>query len=59
MFQPVQPEQPVDDNRNIPQEQNGNTEGTAVRQNERLVTMLWTVVSTFFTSLIPQQPDII
>lgn len=56
--QPVQPEQPeqnIDDNRNLSQEQNGNTEETAVRQNERLITTLWTVVSTFFTSLIPQQ----
>lgn len=58
-FQPEQPEQIVDDNRNLSPEQNGNTEETAVRQNERLITTLWTVVSTFFTSLIPQQPDII
>jgi len=58
-FQPDQLEQHVDDNRNLPQEQNGNTDETAVRQNERLITTLWTVVSTFFTSLIPQQPDII
>jgi len=58
-FQPEQQEQQVDDNRNLSQEQNGNTEDTAVRQNERLITTLWTVVSTFFSSLIPQQPDII
>lgn len=30
-----------------------------MRQNERLVTTLWTVISTFFSSLIPQQQDII
>ncbi|KAL5234950.1 hypothetical protein ACI65C_002360 [Semiaphis heraclei] len=58
-FQPEQQEQHVDDNRNLSQEQNGNIEETTVRQNERLITTLWTVVSTFFTSLIPQQPDII
>jgi len=58
-FQLEQQEQQVDDNRNLSQEQNGNNEDTAVRQNERLITTLWTVVSTFFTSLIPQQPDII
>jgi len=58
-FQPEpQEQQNVDDNRNIP-EQNGNTDNTAVRNNERLITTLWTVISTFFTSLIPQQPDII
>jgi len=53
-----QPEQNVD-NRNVSQEQNGNTDNTAVGQNERLITTLWTVISTFFTSLIPQQPDVI
>jgi len=59
-FQPEpQEQQNVDDNRNIPEEQNGNTDDTAVRNNERLITTLWTVISTFFTSLIPQQPDII
>lgn len=58
-FQPEQPEQHADDNRNLSQEQNGNTNNTAARQNERLITTLWTVISTFFTSLIPQQPDII
>ncbi|CAI6348975.1 unnamed protein product [Macrosiphum euphorbiae] len=58
-FQLEQQEQHVDDNRNLSQEQNGNNEDTTVRQNERLITTLWTVVSTFFTSLIPQQPDII
>lgn len=58
-FQPEQ-EQLIDDNRNLSQEQNGNTDETAsVRQNERLITTLWTVISTFFTSLIPQQHDII
>lgn len=59
-FQPApQPEQNVDDNRNVSQEQNGNTDNTTVGQNERLITTLWTVISTFFTSLIPQQPDVI
>lgn len=57
-FQPEQQEN-VDDNRNLPEEQNGNTDDISVRQNERLITTLWTVISTFFTSLIPQQPDII
>lgn len=54
-----QEQQPVDNNRNVPEEENGNTEDTAVRQNDSLVTTLWTVISTFFTSLIPQQPDIV
>lgn len=59
-FQPEpQEQQNVDNNRNLPEEQNGNTDDNAVRQNERLITTLWTVISTFFTSLIPQQPDII
>lgn len=53
-----QEQQNVDDNRNS-QEPNENTDDTAVRQNERLIATLWTVISTFFTSLIPQQPDII
>ncbi|XP_050538942.1 homocysteine-responsive endoplasmic reticulum-resident ubiquitin-like domain member 2 protein [Daktulosphaira vitifoliae] len=53
---PENQEQVVDNNRNIT---NGNTEDTTSRQNERLMTTLWTVISTFFTSLIPQAPDII
>lgn len=58
-FQPEQPEQHVDDNRNLSQEQDVNIDDTTTRQNERLITTLWTVISTFFTSLIPQQPDVI
>lgn len=43
-----------------PQEQNANTnDTTAVAQDEPLFSFIWTVFSTFFTSLIPQQPDII
>jgi hypothetical protein len=58
-FQPQPQEQQIDDNRNLSQEQNGNIDDAAVRQNEHLITTIWTVISTFFTSLIPQQPDII
>lgn len=58
-FQPEPQEENVDDNRNLPQEQNENINDTAERQNDRLITTVWTVISTFFTSLIPQQPDII
>lgn len=56
--QPQPEQQNVDDNRNS-QEHNENTDDTAVRQNERVITTWWTLLSTFFTSLIPQQPDII
>ncbi|VVC29169.1 Ubiquitin-related domain,Ubiquitin domain [Cinara cedri] len=42
------------------QDRNGNVnDPTAVRQNEPLFSFLWTVIITFFTSLIPQQPDVI